>query len=300
MHLRIATRKSALALWQAEWVAARLERYGHSSELVLVDTVGDASQEAQTPFHQLPGQGFFTKAVQEALLDGRADVAVHSHKDLPSAPHGQLELAAVSERADPRDVLLVHEEAFDPQGGLLAVKRGATVGTSAARRRAQLKHHRPDLEVAELRGNVPTRVEKLRRGRYDAVLLAAAGLERLALPLDDLVMVPLEPRRFVPAPAQGVLALECRRDAYEVASVLTDLHDVRAHRAVAAERGLMSMLQGGCQLALGAYAELKDGEISLTAYYEGRQISVSHKDSEGAAMLAFDALGRLHPAKRAV
>jgi hydroxymethylbilane synthase len=299
MHLRIATRKSALALWQAEWVAARLKRYGHSSELVLVDTIGDASQEAQTPFHQLPGQGFFTKAVQQALLDGRADVAVHSHKDLPSAPHEQLELAAVSERADPRDVLLVFAAAYAPQAGLLPVKRGAAVGTSAVRRQAQLRHHRPDLRLAELRGNVPTRVQKLQQGYCDAVVLAAAGLERLALPLDGLIKVPLEPRRFVPAPAQGTLALECRKGAYEVASVLTDLHDVRAHRAVAAERGLMSMLQGGCQLALGAYAELVDGEVRLTAYYEGCQVSVAHKDPEGAAMLAFDALGRPHPAKGA-
>ena len=167
-----------------------------------------------------------------------------------------LEIAAISEREDPRDVLLIRPEAFD-MDAVLPLQQDAKVGTSAARRQAQLLYLRPDLNVQELRGNVPTRVQKLRDGRYDAVVLAAAGLARLELDLSGLEVRFLSPELFVPAPAQGVLALECRRDDFELASVLTELHSVEAYKAVAAERGLMAMLQGGCQLALGAHAVFK-------------------------------------------
>ena len=293
--LRIATRRSDLALWQANWVRARLGELGHAAELVLIDTQGDRTQADGTPFRLMPGQGFFTKAVQDAVAEGRADVAVHSHKDLPSARMAGLELAAVSSREDPRDVLLTLPAAFDPDAPALPLKLGASVGTSAARRRAQLLHLRPDLGVAELRGNVPTRVRKLREGGYDAVVLAAAGLKRLELDLSGLEVRFLEPHLFVPAPAQGALALEVRDDDYDLASLLTDLHDPAAYKAVAAERGLMAMLEGGCQLALGAHAVLKDGGIELTAWYEGQKITVSEMTSENVAMLAFGALGRPTP-----
>ena len=226
--VRIATRKSDLALWQANWVKGRLETLGASAELVLIETQGDRTQADGVPFRLMPGQGFFTKAVQDAVFDGRADVAVHSHKDLPSARMDGLELAAVSEREDPRDVLLVRPAAFDPSASPLPLKDGVVVGTSAARRRAQLTHLRPDLRVSELRGNVPTRVRKLREGGYDAIVLAAAGLARLELELSGLEAVWLEPTLFVPAPAQGALALEIREGDYELASLLTDLHDPTA------------------------------------------------------------------------
>lgn len=297
--VRVATRKSDLALWQANWVRERLGALGVRTELVLLDTQGDRTQGAGTPFRLMPGQGFFTKAVQDAVLDGRADVAVHSHKDLPSARLAGLELAAVTEREDPRDVLLVRPEAFSPESDPLPLREGVTVGTSAARRQAQLAHHRPDLRVAELRGNVPTRVRALRKGRYGAVVLAAAGLVRLGLDLSGLEVRPLDPKRFVPAPAQGALALEIRQTDAELASLLTELHSVAAYKAVAAERGLMGMLQGGCQLALGAHAALQGELIELTAWYEGRQVTVQHPSSEGAAYLAFDALGRPAPARTA-
>lgn len=293
--LRIATRRSDLALWQANWVRARLEGLGHAAELVLIDTQGDRTQADGTPFRLMPGQGFFTKAVQDAVAEGRADLAVHSHKDLPSARMAGLELAAVPGREDPRDVLLVRPAAFDPAAPALPLKHGAAVGTSAARRRAQLLHLRGDLGVRELRGNVPTRVRKLREGGYDAVVLAAAGLKRLELDLSGLEVIPLEPHLFVPAPAQGALALEVRGDDHNLAALLTDLHDPAAYRAVAAERGLMGMLSGGCQLALGAHAALKGGLIELTAWYEGQKITVSETSSENAAMLAFGALGRPTP-----
>ena len=297
--LRIATRGSELALWQANWVRAQLEALGHSAELVLIETKGDRTQADNQPFAQMTGQGFFTKAVQDALLDGRADLAVHSHKDLPSAPFPGLEIAAVTERADPRDVLLMRPESFDTNAGILPLTEKAKVGTSAVRRQRQLLALRPDLHVAELRGNVPTRIQKLREGNYDAIVLAAAGLARLDLDLADVQVVPLEPETFMPAPAQGALALETRRDAYDVAALLTDLHDIESYKTVAAERGLMSMLQGGCQLALGAYARLQAGTIKLMAWYEGSFVEVEHPSSEGAALLAFDALGRPQAAREA-
>ena len=289
--LRIATRGSDLALWQANFVRSGLERLGHAVELVLVETQGDVDGR---PFGQMTGQGFFTKAVQDALLHDRADIAVHSHKDLPSAPVRELEIAAVPSRADARDVLLIRPDAVRP-GGDLPVADGAKVGTSAARRRRQLETKRPDLQLAELRGNVPTRIQKLRDGRYDAIVLAAAGIDRLELDLSDLQRVTLEPDVLVPAPAQGALALEARRDDYETTSILTDLHDPFSYRTVAAERGLMAMLQGGCQLALGAHAVYEDGAVKLRAWYEGLACRVEHPSAEGAAMLAYDALGRPAP-----
>lgn len=299
-HIRIATRKSDLALWQANWVRGRLEALGHTAELVLIETKGDKTQGDNKPFAQMSGQGFFTKAVQDAVLDGRADMAVHSHKDLPSAPFAGLEVAAVTKRADPRDVLLVRceEKPGGKQSSIFdlrssnSLKKGSVVGTSAVRRQKQLLALRPDLKVKELRGNVPTRVRKLRDSDYDAIVLAAAGLERLELSFSDLDVYPLEPSVMMPAPAQGVLALETRRDAYAIASILTELHDIQTYKAVAAERGLMSMLQGGCQLALGAYATFENGVVSLSAWYEGRTVRVQNPSSENAAMLAFDALGR--------
>jgi hydroxymethylbilane synthase len=308
-----------LALWQAHWVKDRLEQLEHRCELVLIDTQGDKDQQ---PFIQMQGQGFFTKAVQDAVLEHRADIAVHSHKDLPSAPVVGLEVAAVTERADPRDVLLVRpgavagqkledrsQKSVDDQSSMpphssslpvplsafhasLPLKTSATVGTSAVRRQKQLLYLRPDLKVKELRGNVPTRVQKLRDGHYDAVVLAVAGLERLKLDLSDLALFYLEPKLLVPAPAQGVLAIECRREDWELASSLTEINHMETYRAIAAERGLMAMLQGGCQLALGAYAVFEHGLVKLSAWYEGHYVEVEHRSSEGAAMLAFEALGR--------
>lgn len=287
--IRIATRKSALALWQAEFVRGKLEALGHTVELVPVVTQGDVDNR---PFNRLEGQGFFTKAVQDAVLDHRADLAVHSHKDLPSQEAPGLEVAAVPERADARDVLLISLASFDADAGVLPVRPDAKVGTSAARRRRQLETMRPDLDLAELRGNVPTRIQKLRDGEYDAIILAAAGLARLQLDLAGLEVLPLEPEVLVPAPAQGALALEIRRNDHLLASLLTDLHAVRDYRAISAERGLMAMLQGGCQLALGANAELDGEVVRLRAWYEGEGVLVEHASPEGAAMLAFDALGR--------
>lgn len=292
-RVRIATRGSALALWQARWVATRLERAGATVELVPIETQGDRDDR---PFARIGGVGFFTKAVQDALLDGRADLAVHSFKDLPSAPVPELEVAAIPERADPRDVLVMRPGARDDAAPLLPLARGARIGTSAARRRKQLAAGRPDLDADELRGNVPTRLQRLRDGDFDAILLAAAGLERLRPDLDGLVAEPLAPEAFVPAPAQGALALEIRRGDDGLAALATELHDPAGYPAVAAERGLMAMIRGGCQLALGAHARRDgDGRLVLHAWYEGRDATVRHASAEGAAMSAYDALGRPDP-----
>ena len=283
--VRIATRGSDLALWQARYVAERLASFGVASELVLVETSGDRSH---APIPTI-GVGVFTKAVQDALLRGEADVAVHSYKDLPSLPAQGLELAAVPPRASVHEVLLVRPERFDPAAGALPLPQGAVIGTSAVRRRALLGALRRDLQVEPLRGNVPTRVARLREGAFDGVLLAAAGLERLALDLGDLVRVDLDPEVFVPAPAQGALALEVRRGD-PLADRLTDLHDVVGYPTVAAERGLMAQLQAGCQLALGAHAWRDGATLAMVAWFEGRAARVRHPHPEGLAMLAFEAL----------
>lgn len=298
--IRIATRGSRLALTQSRSVAVQLAELGHSSEMVIVETQGDREHD---PFARMSGSGFFTKAVQDALLSGRADLAVHSYKDLPSAPTPDLEIGAVPTRVDPRDVLLISPSAFASDADTLLIRLGARVGTGAVRRQRQLLHLRPDLDVRDMRGNVPTRIERLRAGDFDALVLAAAGLERLGLSkielaTGDLEVIPLDVRTFVPAPAQGALALEIRRDAASLAQLLTDLHDPVSYRAVAAERGLMAMMQGGCQLALGAHATLSYGLVTLVAWYEGTMVQVEHPTSEGAAMLAYEALGRPDPRLR--
>jgi len=287
--IRIATRASDLALWQARWVASRLGELGHASELVEVVTVGDRST---APVREL-GVGVFVKAVQEAVRDGHADLAVHSFKDLPSAPAGGLEIAAVPPRAAAHDVLLLRPSAFDVDLGPLPATTGARIGTGAVRRVAQLSALRPDLRPTEVRGNVPTRVAKLRAGDlFDGLMLAAAGLDRLGLDLDGLVRIDLDPALLLPAPAQGALALEIRRGD-PLGNVLTDLHDVRGFLTIAAERGLMGMLDAGCQLALGAYAvRADDGQVALDAWFEGTRASGRHTSGEGAAAFAYEALGR--------
>jgi hydroxymethylbilane synthase len=287
--VRIATRASALARWQAEYVQRRLAALGVASTLVPIETEADRSG---APVAAL-GVGVFTKAIQEAVLEGRADVAVHSFKDLPSAVVPGLELAAVPPRAAAYDVLLVRR-GFDPEAGPLPLALGTRVGTGAARRRAQLLHLRPDLEVVPMRGNVPTRIAALRAGRHDAIVLAAAGIDRLGVDLSGLERIDLACTVMVPAPAQGALALEIRRGD-PLGDVLTDLHDMSGYPAVAAERGLMAMLAAGCQLALGAHARRRDGLLELDAFYEGHRLQVRHASAEGAAMLAFDELGRPAP-----
>jgi hydroxymethylbilane synthase len=266
--IRIATRGSQLALWQANWVRAQLEAQGLQCELVRIETQGDREQ---TAFAKMQGQGFFTKAVQVAVLEHRADVAVHCLKDLPSAITPGLMIAAIPEREDARDVLIAHAKfvaEFVDDSSPFGLKPGTIVGTSAVRRRAQVQAIDQNLPLQELRGNVPTRIEKLRRGEYGAIILAAAGLNRLELDLSDLSTRTLEPHEFVPAPGQGALALECRSKDADVIHALSSLNSSHAQNTIQAERGLMATLEGGCQLALGAHARLELHGWRLQVWYE--------------------------------
>ncbi|ADD28160.1 hydroxymethylbilane synthase [Meiothermus ruber] len=291
-RVRIATRGSRLALWQAGWVQQQLERLGAQVELVVVETQGDRESR---PFAQMQGQGFFTKAVQDAVLNWEADLAVHSFKDLPSARPEGLEIAAVPKREDPRELLLVRPEALDEAAPGLPLRSGALAGTSAARRQAQLRQLRPDLGLKELRGNVPTRVDKLRCGEYDAILLAYAGLKRLELDLSGLYTQVLPTTVLVPAPAQGALALECRSDDHRLKALLQPLDDPQARRTVEAERGLMQKLAGGCQLALGALAQAGPQGLMLLAWYGGRRYQAQAPTPEAVAQVVFDQIRAEHP-----
>ncbi|MBK7935667.1 MAG: hydroxymethylbilane synthase [Lewinellaceae bacterium] len=252
MALRIGTRGSKLALWQAEFTQSELARIGVESELVIIKTKGDVVQHLS--FDKLEGKGFFTKEIEEALLRGEVDLAVHSMKDLPTSQPEGLVISAVSYRDNPSDWLIVRPEAF-ATGKIFHLKEGAITGTSAARRKAQLLDFRPDIQLKDIRGNVPTRLEKLRSGDFDAIFLAAAGVKRLGMDLHDLKVVELNPREFVPAPAQGVLAWQTNRDDLGTRLLLKQIHHPDISACTNVERRVLQLLDGGCQLPLGVHCE---------------------------------------------
>jgi hydroxymethylbilane synthase len=249
-HIRIGSRGSDLALWQANHVKKQLEQLGQQVAITIIKTKGDVVQNMS--FDKLEGKGFFTKEIEEALLNQTIDLAVHSHKDLETNPPKGLKIAAVSEREDPADVLLVRKASTD-QHQLWFLKKGAIVGTSSARRKALVKTHRPDLELKDLRGNVPGRIEKLRLEHYDAILLAKAGLDRLKINLEEFNVVRLDPTSFVPAPAQGVLALQIRENDVALSEILRQLDHPKVRNCIEFERKVLNLMEGGCQLPLGAY-----------------------------------------------
>ena len=245
--MNLGTRGSRLALWQAEWVKARLAGHGVAVEIVVITTRGDA--EVDRPFQQMEGKGFFTKEIEAALLDGRIDVAVHSLKALPTALPPGLMLGTVPERADPAEALVTRATGVT---SLAQLPERSRVGTSSLRRVAQLRHQRPDFEIVPLRGNVPTRVDKVKqRGEADAALLAFAGLSRLGL--GDAVSARLDPLEVMPAPGQGALGLELRAGDAAVRDALRPLEHPASARAVTAERTMLAALGGGCQAAIAAY-----------------------------------------------
>ena len=267
--MKLGTRGSRLARWQADWVQARLAEHGVAAEIVVIKTRGDA--EVDRPLHELEGKGFFTKEIEDALLDRRIDVAVHSLKDLPTQLPAGLALAAVPARHDPREALVGGSALSD-------LPPGARIGTSSLRRVTQLRYLRPDLEVVSLRGNVPTRVRKVEeRNGLDAALLALAGLARL-----DLAgrAVPLDPFEVMPAPGQGALGLEIRAGDTATRDALRPLADLHSAQAVAAERAVLAALGGGCQAPVAAWVGKRetgngkrlygrvtapDGAVQLTA-----------------------------------
>ncbi len=255
----IGTRGSELALWQANHTKTLLEEKGHTVEIKIIKTAGDDSQKLNTSFDKMEGKGFFTKELEEALLKKEIDLAVHSHKDLPTeSPYGLL-IAGVSKREDPSDLMLIRKENVDDKQKW-NLKKNAIVGTSSARRKSQLLAFRPDVELKDLRGNVPTRIEKLRKGEYDAIVIATAGVERLELDVEDLYSEKLSPEEFVPAPAQGVLAWQTRDDDDKLMSIIDTISDFDVLVKINIERTILNLFDGGCHLPLGAYcdADLND------------------------------------------
>ncbi len=262
--IRLGTRGSELALCQSTLVAQRLRAAGHEVELVVIRTRGDATDR---PFREIEGRAFFTKELDDALLDRSVDLAVHSLKDLPTDDPPRVTTICVLKRADPRDLLLLRRDvALRRKGGSPGLlPPGIRLGTSSARRFAELDHAFPGVVVVDLRGNVPTRVEKLRRGDFDGIVIAAAGVERLGLDLADLTVVPLDPPRFLPAPGQGVLAARFRAEDELVGGMLRGLVDADTADAARAERALLEKLDGGCSLPLGALATCVKDRIVLDA-----------------------------------
>ena len=283
--LRLGTRGSKLALWQAQWVKTALARSGVPAELVIIKTRGDA--EVDRPSHELEGKGFFTKEIEEALHDGRIDVAVHSLKDLPTTLPAGLALAAVPERADPAEVLVTRDAGVTSIAGLAA---GAKLGTSSLRRVAQIRYLRADLDIVPLRGNVPTRVQKVKEGRdgLDAALLAGAGLERLDL--GGQIAAWLDPLDVMPAPGQGALGLEVRTDDRKARDALAPLEDPPSACQVAAERSLLASLEGGCQAPVAAWVGMRDAlKDSLTVAGSGMRLFGRVTGQDGSVQLTASA-----------
>lgn len=260
--LRIATRASALALWQADHVAGLLRGVsgGRRIELVRISTQGD--REQKEALYQMGGVGVFTREVQKAVLDRTADIAVHSLKDLPTQSAEGLMLAGVPARASVFDALILPRGQWG-EPGWNSLPEGARIGTSSLRRQAQIRHRRPDLELLDVRGNVPTRVEKLDRGEYDALILAVAGLERLDL--ESRISLRLGPPEMFPAVGQGALGIECRSHDPDTLRLLEAITDKTVLAAVTAERTLLAEMEAGCHAPLGAISKSSGDQLHLEA-----------------------------------
>lgn len=256
--IRIGTRGSELALWQANHVAGLIGV--DKTEIVIIKTEGDRIQNVS--FIKMEGKGFFTKEIEEALLEKRIDLAVHSLKDLPTEDVKGLTVAAVPERADFRDMLIMHGDIYSEYGGL-HVKEGALIGTSSMRRMAQLRSLDKSIRVEPLRGNVNTRLRKLKEREYDAIVMAKAGVERIGLDISAFRTQVLGPEIFLPAPAQGALGLQAREDDSFTLSVVRKLTDASTETTVRAERSFLRAFGGGCHVPLGALASVDGGVITL-------------------------------------
>ncbi|HEX8924540.1 MAG TPA: hydroxymethylbilane synthase [Terriglobales bacterium] len=254
--LRIGSRGSQLALWQAHHISALLREQGHEIELQIIKTTGDKITDVALA--KVGTKGMFTKEIEEALDANQIDLAVHSLKDLPTELAGPFEIAAITKRVDPRDAFLSIK--YD---SVEALPQGAKVGTSSLRRQAQIKQFRPDLDIHPLRGNVDTRVRKLEEGVYDAIILAAAGLKRLGKTQHIKQIIPAD--MMTSAAGQGALGIEIRKGDTVMREHLKFLNDPDAFAATTCERALLNQLGGGCQVPIGAFAEVENGTIKLTA-----------------------------------
>lgn len=267
--IRIATRGSRQALTQATAVADRLVVAGHDTEIVVIDTLGDRSQSTNVPLHSIGGQGVFVKEVQQALLDGRADVAVHSAKDLPTAPTPGLMIGAFTTRRSAADALIGRS--------LVDLPSGATIATGSVRRRAQLARARPDLRFVELRGNIPTRLDKVPDG--GAVVMAVAALE--VLDMTDRIDDVLDTAEFVPAVGQGCVAVECRDRDGKVLDALAAIDDPDTRFDVTVERAFMAQLGSGCSLPIGAHVDHRRLFTFLANFDTGVTVSDTIELSDG-------------------
>jgi hydroxymethylbilane synthase len=279
--LVIASRGSQLALWQARWVSSQLQSLGHECRIEIIKTTGDKITDV--PLAKVGTKGLFTREIEEALIDGRADLAVHSLKDLPTELPAGLVLAAIPKREDPRDAVLGKK--------LAELPKGAKVGTSSLRRAAQLRKLRPDLNIESVRGNLDTRIRKLDEGQYDAIVLAAAGLKRLGW--GDRIAEILDADRMCSAVGQGALAIETRESGagFEACKVLDH---AATHAAVTAERGVLGALGGGCQVPIGAYATVDGDRLKVRAIVaapDGSELITA--DADGASSDAAEIGARL-------
>lgn len=291
--ITIGSRGSDLALWQANHVKAQLEAIGQEVQIKVIKTQGDRIQHLS--FDKMEGKGFFTKELEEELLAGTIDLAVHSHKDLPTEHPEGLVIAAVSQRVDPADMLLIVKGKEDT-AAKFHLPQGAIVGTSSARRKSQLLHHCPYIHLKDLRGNVPTRIQKLRDGQYDAIMMACAGAERLELNLSEFHVVRMDPKEFVPAPAQGVLALQIKEGNDLLRETLWELHDTDVADRLAVERRILNLFQGGCQLPLGSFCVKEDGMLRVwTAMAEAWDslVILDRSEDTDAEVLAQRVVARL-------
>jgi hydroxymethylbilane synthase len=258
----IGSRGSDLALWQANYVLRKVQKLGLTAEIKIISTQGDEIQTLS--FDKLEGKGFFTKEIEDALISKEIDVAVHSHKDLPTTSPEGLIIAAVSEREDPAELVLIRKESVD-NTQKFSFKKNALVGTSSARRKSQLLAFRKDITISDLRGNVPTRIQKLRDKKYDAIMLAAAGIERLRIDLSEFKVLRLDPKEFIPAPAQGVLGLQIREDDHELVEFINKLNSEKVQDIIGIERKVLNMFDGGCQLPLGVYCIKENNKFKVWA-----------------------------------
>lgn len=250
MDIRIGTRGSKLALWQAHHLQDQLNESGVASEIIIIKTKGDQIQHLG--FDKIEGKGFFTTEIEDALRENKVDIAVHSMKDLPTDMDPELSIAGLSHRADPSDILIIGKHAIDPSKPM-GIASGSSVGTSSIRRKVQLSQFDSSLRLTDIRGNVPTRIKKIDEGIVDAVILASAGIDRLEIDLSNYKTLRFNPIEFIPAPAQGVNAYQCRASDKATRRLLRSIHQEEVASCTNVERKILKLLDGGCQLPLGAY-----------------------------------------------
>ncbi|MGL5291354.1 MAG: hydroxymethylbilane synthase [Vibrionaceae bacterium] len=256
--IRIATRRSPLALWQAHYIKTQLESHYPNLRIELVTMVTKGDILLDTPLAKIGGKGLFIKELEQALLDERADIAVHSMKDIPAEFPQGLGIVAICKREDPRDAFVSNHYA-----SIAALPQGAKVGTSSLRRQCQLRAHRPDLMIETLRGNVGTRLSKLDDGQFDAIILAAAGLKRLEL--TKRITCFIEPEQMLPAAGQGAIGIECNLANTAIVELLAPLNDTLTQAQVLCERAMTNQLQGGCQVPIGSFATSCGDKLRLRA-----------------------------------